>query len=100
MSTIDETFRKKLCSEGSTRKYNLDILKEIMLSSSSLSSEFFDMCKYGFCPITPFITPLMTTNVFDKLLWSIDGNGIYVQCPKLHESAMSFSIDKPPIDSI
>ncbi len=78
MSTTDETFRKKLCSESSVRKYNLDILKEIMFSSSFLFSEFFDMCKYGFCPTTPFITPSMTTNVFAKLLWSIDGNGIYV----------------------
>ncbi len=62
MSIVHETFKEKLCSEGSTRKYNLDILKEIMHLSSSLSSEFFDMCKYGFCPATPFITPLMTTN--------------------------------------
>lgn len=78
MSTTDETFRKKLCSESSTRKYNLDILKEITPSSSYVSSEFFDMRKYGFCPTIPFITPSMTTNVLDELLWSIDGNGIYV----------------------
>ncbi len=65
MSTVNETFRKKLSSEGSTRKYNLDILKKIMPSSSSLSSEFFNMHKYGFCPATPFITPSMTINVFD-----------------------------------
>jgi hypothetical protein len=32
----------------------------------------------------------MTTNVFDELLWSTNGNGIYVQCTKLHESSMTF----------
>jgi hypothetical protein len=78
MSITDETFRKKLCNESSARKYNLDILKEIMPSSSSLFSEFFEMSKYGFCHATPFITPSMIINVFDELLWSIDGNGIYV----------------------
>ncbi len=90
MCIANETFKKKLCSEGFARKYNLDILKEIMPSSSSSSNEFFDMRKYRFCPATPFITPSMTTNVFDELLWSTNGNGIYVQCTKLHESSMTF----------
>jgi hypothetical protein len=53
-------------------------LKEILPSSSSLSNEFFDLHRYGFYPTTLFITPSLTTNVFDELLWSTNGDDIYV----------------------
>ncbi len=66
--------RKELCNEGSIGKIVLEILKEILQSSSSLSNEFFDLHPYGFCPITPSLT----TNVFDELLWSTNGDEIYV----------------------
>jgi hypothetical protein len=46
-STIDETSRKELCNEGSIGKIVLEILKEILPSSSSLSNEFFDLHPYG-----------------------------------------------------
>jgi hypothetical protein len=76
--TIDEASRKKLCSEGSIGKNVLEILKKILPSSSSSSNELFDLHPYGFCPTTPFITPSLTTNAFDQLLWSTNGNEIYV----------------------
>jgi hypothetical protein len=100
MSTIDEVSTKKLCSEGSIGKNVLEILKEILPSSSTLSNEFFDLHPYGFYPTTPFITPSLTTNVFDELLWSTNGDDIYVQCIELHSSNVTFSIDKPPANSI
>jgi hypothetical protein len=100
MSTIDEVSRKKLCDEWSIGKNVLEILKEILPSSSSLSNEFFDLHPYGFCPTTPFITPSLTTNIFDELLWSTNGDEFYVQCIKLHSSNVTFSIDKPSANSI
>ncbi len=78
MSTTDEASWKKLCNEGSIGKYVFKILKEILPSSSSLSNEFFDLHRYGFYPTTLFITPSLTTNVFDELLWSTNGDDIYV----------------------
>jgi hypothetical protein len=78
MSTIDEASRKKLCNEGSIGKNVLEILKKILPSSFSLSNECFDLHPYGFCPTTPFITPFLTTNFFDELLWSTNGDDIYV----------------------
>ncbi len=78
MFTIDETCRKKLCSEGSIGKNVLEILKDVLPSFSSLSNEFFDLHPYGFCLTTPFITPSLTINVFDELLWCINGDEIYV----------------------
>jgi len=56
----------------------LEIWKEILPSSSSLSDEFFDLHPFGFYPTTPFITSSLTTNVFDGLLWSTNGDEIYV----------------------
>jgi hypothetical protein len=32
-------------------------------------------------------------------LWSTNGDDIYVQCTKLHESTITFSIDKSFVDS-
>jgi hypothetical protein len=52
-----------------------------------------------FCVATPFITPSFSIDVFDELLWSTDGDDIYVQCIELHESTIAFSIDKSLIDS-
>jgi hypothetical protein len=71
-------------------------LKEILPSSSSLSNEFFDLHLYGFCSITLSLT----TNVFDELLWSTNGNEIYVECTELHSSNATFSVNKPPTNSI
>jgi hypothetical protein len=100
MFTIDETSKKKVCSEGYIGKIVLEILKEILRSSSSLSNEFFDLHPYGFCRTTPFITPSLTTNVFDELLWSTNGDDIYVKCTELHSSNVTFSVDKPLANSI
>jgi hypothetical protein len=59
MSIIDETFGKKLSSERFARENFLEILKEILLSSSFLSNDFFDLHPFGFYPVTPFITPII-----------------------------------------
>jgi hypothetical protein len=78
MSIVDEAYGKKLCSESFAREIFLEILKEILPSSSSLSNEFFDWHPFGFYHATPFITPSLIINVFDELLWSINGDDIYV----------------------
>jgi len=70
-----------------------------MLSSSFLPNECFHLHPSGFCPTTPYITPSLIINVSYVLLWSIDGDDIYVQCTKLHESAINFSINKFNFDS-
>jgi hypothetical protein len=41
----------------------------------------------------------LTTNVCNELLWSTNGDGIYVKCLKVHESNVNFFIDKPLVDS-
>ncbi len=71
-----------------------------MPSSSSLSNEFLNLHSYGFYATTPFTTSSLTTDVFDELLWSIDGDEIYLHCIKLNESTFTFSVDKPLVDSI
>ncbi len=76
MKHLGRSYLEKVLQENIILTFS----KEIMLSSSSLSSEFFDMDKYGFCPATPFIPPSMIINVFDELLRSTNGNAIYVQC--------------------
>jgi hypothetical protein len=98
MCTVDETF-KKFYNEGSTSRNVLEILKEIMPSSSFLPNECFNLHSFGFSPITPYITPSLTINVSYVLLWSTNGDDIYVQCTKLHESTINFSINKLDVDS-
>jgi hypothetical protein len=44
------------------------------------------------------ITPSLITNVFE-LLWSTNGDDIYVKCIQLHEFIVTFSINKPHVDS-
>jgi hypothetical protein len=100
MSIANEVSRKKLCSEGTAKENVFEILKEILPFFSSLSNEFFDLHPHGFCATTPFMTSSMTTNVFDELLWSTDGDDIYVHYTKFNESSISFSIDKPLVESI
>ncbi len=46
------------------------------------------------------MTSSLTTNVLDELLWSTDGDDIYVHYTKLNESSITFSIDKPLVESI
>jgi hypothetical protein len=45
------------------------------------------------------ITPSLTINVFE-LLWSTNGDDIYVKCTQLHEFIVTFSVDKPHVDFI
>jgi hypothetical protein len=78
MSIVDEVVGKKFCNESFKGRNVLEILKEILLASSSLRNEFFDLHPSSFYFATPFITPSLTTNVIDELLWSIDGDDIYV----------------------
>jgi hypothetical protein len=100
MSTTNEVFGKKLCIEGIAKENVFEILKEIMPSSSSLSNEFLDLHPYGFCATTPFTTSSLTTNVFDELLWSTDGDGIYVHYIELNKSIITISIDKLLVEFI
>jgi hypothetical protein len=78
MSIVDEVVGKKFSNEGFTRRNVFEILKEILLLSFSLLHGFFDLHPFNFYRDTPFITPSLITNVTDELLWSIDGNDIYV----------------------
>jgi hypothetical protein len=71
-------------------------MKEMLPSFFSLSSEFFDLQPSSFYPA--MITPSLITNVFE-LLWSTNGDDIYVKCIQLHEFIVTFSIDKPHVDS-
>lgn len=80
MSIIDETFGKKLFSESFARENFLEILKEILVSSSFLSSDLFDLHPSGFYPVTPFITPSLIINVPDELLWFTNGDDIPLSC--------------------
>jgi hypothetical protein len=90
MSIIDETFGKKLSSESFARENFLEILKEILLSSSFLLSDFFDLHPFEFYLATPFITPSLIIKVSNELLWFTNGNDIYVQCIELHEYCYLF----------
>jgi hypothetical protein len=76
MPIVDET-SKKFYNEGFSRRKVLEILREVMLSSSFLPNECFHLHPFGFCPTTPYITPSLTINVSYVLLWSIDGDDIY-----------------------
>jgi len=78
MSIIDETFGKKLSSESFARENFLEILKEILPSSSFLFSDFFDLHPFDFYLATPFITPSLIINDSNELLWFINGDDIYV----------------------
>jgi hypothetical protein len=80
MKHLRRSYVVPLCSEGTTRNNVFRFFKKIMPSSSSLSNEFLDLHPFGFRVATPFITQLLTTDVFDELLWSTDGDDIYVQC--------------------
>ncbi len=71
-------------------------MKEISPSSFSLSSEFFDLQPSNFYHVMN--TPSLITNVFE-LLWSTNGNDIYVKCIQLHELIVTFYIDKLHVDS-
>ncbi len=97
MSTIDEASRKKLCNEGSIGKNVLEILKEILSSSSFLSKEFLTL--WSLSSFTFYYT-ILDYYVFVELLWSINGDDMYVQCIELHSSNVVFSIDKPLANSI
>jgi hypothetical protein len=43
--------------------------------------------------------PSLIINVPDELLWSTNGDDIYVQCIELDEYIVTFPIDKPLVDS-
>jgi hypothetical protein len=90
MSIVDETSKKKFYNQGFATRNLLEMLREIMPSFSFLPNELFDLHPFGFCPITSYITPSLIINVSYVLLWSTDGDDIYVQCTKLHESAINF----------
>jgi hypothetical protein len=72
------------------------LMEEILPSCFFLSSEFFDLQPSSFYPT--MIIPSLATNVFE-LLWSTNGNDIYVKCIQLHEFIVTFFVDKPHVDS-
>jgi len=100
MSTIDQASRKKLCNEGSIGKNGLEILKEILSSSSFLSKEFLTYIPMVFVILHLLLHTILDYYVFVELLWSINGDDMYVQCIELHSSNVVFSIDKPLANSI
>jgi hypothetical protein len=57
MSIVDEVVGEKFCNEGFTRRNVLEILREMLLASSSLLNEFFDLHPFSFYLVTPFIIP-------------------------------------------
>jgi hypothetical protein len=72
-------------------------LKEILSSSSFLSKEFLTL--WSLSSFTFYYT-ILDYYVFVELLWSINGDDMYVQCIELHSSNVVFSIDKPLANSI
>ncbi len=79
MSIANEVVGKKFCNEGFLVGNGFEILKERLLTSSSLPNEFFDMYTSSFCLATHFITLSLTIySVFDDFLWSTNGVNVYV----------------------
>jgi hypothetical protein len=73
------------------------LMKDMLSSSFSFPSEFFNLQPSNFYPA--MITPSLTINVFE-LLWSTNGDDIYVKCIQLHEFIVTFFVDKPHVDFI
>jgi hypothetical protein len=67
-----------------------------------MPSKLCDVQLFGFSPTTPSITLTLSTNVLDKLLWSINGFEIFVRCVENLESHDFFLysfVDKLPPNS-